>query len=388
MKRDSSSKKQQVTIREVAAKAHVSLSTVSRVMRNPANVPEPTVTKVRAAAKELNYIYNAMAGSLSSRRSNTIGVLLPSSAFWPFGANLMAIQNVCMEKNFSCRVAMQQFSPELERRAMRRFHEQRIGGLILVGLDQSNLSSLYELEESGVPCIMLWETLEEKLNYVAIDNFRAAYNGIRYFIDLNHERIGLLMGSSKCAHRNHERLRGYRQALQDHGMPYDPALVQASLPTLLQGREGIRALLRLNSPPTAVLCATDYLAIGAMRGIHDAGLRVPDDISVCGFDDAELSSYFIPPITTIKTPCYEMGEIATTKLIEALENQVPLDVHYILDTEMLIRSTVARQRSTPAVPMPLQQAQTQKLEGTEPQRKNFPEPAGEYDISPEQAHGK
>lgn len=102
----------------------------------------------------------------------------------------MAVQEVCSEHNFSCRVAVSQFSPEQERLALRRFHEQRICGLILAGLDKSNVSYLKALEKSGIPCIVLWEMAHESLNYIGVDNFRSAYAGIKYFIDLGHERIG------------------------------------------------------------------------------------------------------------------------------------------------------------------------------------------------------
>ena len=137
------------TIKDVAVKANVSLSTVSRALREPDKTPAETVSKVRAAAEALNYVYNATAGSLSKRRSDTIGILLPSPTYAAFGVNLMAIQKTCSERNYSCKVALSQFSPEEERLAMRRFHEQRIGGLILVGLDMSNVEYMKTLEAAG-----------------------------------------------------------------------------------------------------------------------------------------------------------------------------------------------------------------------------------------------
>lgn len=333
-----------VTIKDVARAANVSLSTVSRALRDPERTPGETVRKVRAAAEALDYVYNATAGSLSRQRSDTIGVLIPSPVYAAFGLNLMAVQQVCSEHNFSCRVAVSQFSPEQERLALRRFHEQRIGGLILAGLDKSNVSYLKSLENSGIPCIVLWEMAHESMNYIGIDNFRSAYTGIKYFIDLGHERIGLMLGPFACAQRNTDRLKGYKKALADNGIPFDEALVRSQPPTFLFGKESMRAYLRLQTPPTAVLCVNDYLAIGAIRAIHEAGLRVADDISICGFDDVEISAYYNPPITTIRTPCYEMGKMAAQMMIEALEEQKPLKVQYQLDTEIIARSTCSRRR--------------------------------------------
>lgn len=334
--------KTQITIKDVANQAQVSLSTVSRALRDPQSVPEATLLKVRAATKALGYVYNAMAGSLSSRRTSTIGVLIPSPVYAAFGMNLMAIQDVCSDRNFSCRVAAHQFSPVQERQMLKRFHEQRVEGLIIAGLDASNIPALKEIEASGIPYLTLWETLDKKSNYIAIDNFKASYNMIAYLIALGHERIGLLLGPLRCAQRNQERLRGYRQALSDHGIAYDTSLVCSTLPSFMYGCESMRSLLRLENVPTAVMCDSDYLAIGAMRAVHEAGLLIPEDISVCGFDDIEIASYVIPPITTIKTPCYEMGRLAATHMLDALQAGTSLNVHYVLDTELVVRDSCAR----------------------------------------------
>mgnify|MGYP000054928525 FL=1 len=104
----------------------------------------------------------------------------------------------------------------------------------------------------------------------------------------------------------------------------------------------MRAFLKLQDPPTAVLCVNDYLAIGAMRAITEAGLSVPEDISVCGFDDIDIAAYFNPPLTSIKTPCYEMGQMAANIMISAIESQTPLKVQYLLDTELIVRRTCGR----------------------------------------------
>ncbi len=331
-----------VTIKDVAMAANVSLSTVSRALREPDRTPPETVYKVRAAAKALNYVYNATAGSLSSSRSDTIGVIIPSPVYAAFGINLTAIQEVCGERNISCRVALSQFSPEQERLALRRMHEQRTGGLILVGLDKTNVDAVLELEKSGIPSIVLWDVVDERLNYIAVDNYTSAYAGIKFLIDLGHTRIGLMLGPFTCAQRNYDRLEGYKKAMDEHGVPYDENLVHSQPPTLLHGKESMREYLRLDNPPTAILCVNDYLAIGAIRTIHEAGLKVPEDISVCGFDDIDISAYFTPPLTSIRTPCYELGQMSAEILIDSITQQKPLNVHYLLDTEIISRKTCSR----------------------------------------------
>ena len=340
-------KKTRATIKDVAEKANVSLSTVSRALRDPEKTPPATVRKVMEAVESLNYVYNATAGSLSGRRSNTIGVMLPSPAYSAFGINLLGIQDVCSARNYSCRVASSQFSPEAERLALHRFHEQRIGGLILCGVDKSIIQYVKNLENEDIPCVVLWEIPDDGLNYIGIDNERAAYAGMKYLMDLGHRRIALLLGPITCAARNFDRLVGYKKVLAEYGIPVDEALIRVQPPSFLLGKESMRAFLKLPERPTAVLCANDYLAIGAIRAITEAGLSVPEDISVCGFDDVDVSAYFNPPLTTIKTPCYQMGKMAADMVIDALESQKPLRVQYLLDTELVVRATCNRPKEKP-----------------------------------------
>ena len=332
------------TVKDVAARAGVSTSTVSRALTSPERVRPETVRKVREAAGALHYVYNATAGSLSSRRTDSLGVILPSSAYSAFSVNLMGIQDVCAERNFSCRIAASQFQPDKERLAMQKYHEQRVSGLIMAGIDPSNIPYLKDMMEDGIPAVVLWESPGEDYNYIAIDNFKVAYSGVKYLISLGHERIALLSGPFPCASRNVERVRGYKAVLADHGLPYSDVFVREQLPTFLDGKESMRACLRLPEPPTAVLCVDDYLAIGAIRAIHEAGLRVPGDISVCGLDDVDISAYFSPPITTIKTPGLFMGRMAAEELIAAIEQGRPLQTKYMLDAELVIRESCAARK--------------------------------------------
>ena len=329
------------TIKDVAEHAGVSQSTVSRALSTPGIVKEETARRIHEAAKSLSYVYNATAGSLSSRKTDALGVILPSSAYSGFATNLMGIQDVCSERNFSCRIAASQFQPEKELLAMRKYHEQRVSGLLMAGIDPTNVPYLQTMIDDGIPAVVLWETPGESFNYIAIDNYKAAYEGIKYLIALGHKRIALLSGLYTCAQRNVARLAGYKAVLTAHGLPFDAKLVRSHLPTFLDGKEAMRACLLMDDPPTAVLCVDDYMAIGAIRAIHEAGLRVPEDISVCGFDDVDISAYFNPPLTTIKTPGQMMGRMAAEAIINAIEKDMPLQAKYILDAELVVRGTCA-----------------------------------------------
>lgn len=333
------------TIKDVAGLAGVSQSTVSRALSTPEMVKEETVLKVREAARALNYVYNATAGHLSSRRTDSLGVIIPSSAYSAFAINLMGTQEVCSNYDFTCRIATSRFEPELELQAMRKFHEQRVSGLIMAGIDTSNIPYLKTLMEDGIPAIVLWESPGEEFNYIAVNNWKASYDAVDHLISLGHRRIALLSGPYACAKRNYDRLEGYKAVLRDRGLPFREEFVRSQLPTFLDGKAAMRSCLSLESPPTAVLCANDYLAIGAIRAVHEAGLSVPEDMSVCGFDDVDISAYFNPPITTMKTPGEAMGRMAAETLIKSIERGTFPHVQYVLDAELVVRKSCAPPRS-------------------------------------------
>ncbi|MDR1777438.1 MAG: LacI family transcriptional regulator [Desulfovibrio sp.] len=329
------------TIKDIAILAGVSQSTVSRAFNMPGMLRQETVLKVHEAARRCNYVYNANAASLSNRRTDTLGVIIPSSAYSAFAINLMGIQKVCFEHNYSCRLAASQFQPEKELQAMRKYHELRVSGLIMAGIDTSNIPYLRTMTADGIPSIVLWESPGEDFNYIAVNNFKAAYEGVDYLISLGHKRIAFLSGPYACARRNLDRFTGYKAALADRGLPFRKDLVRSQFPTFLDGKTSMRVCLALPEPPTAVLCANDYLAIGAIRAIHEMNLSVPDDVSVCGFDNVDISAYFNPPITTMKTLGEKMGRMAAKAIITAIANDEQLHAQYILDAELIVRKSCA-----------------------------------------------
>ncbi|MDR1659843.1 MAG: LacI family transcriptional regulator [Desulfovibrio sp.] len=329
------------TIKNVAMLAGVSQSTVSRAFNAPEMLRAATVLKVREAARQSNYVYNATAASLSSRRTDTLGVIIPSSAYSAFAINLMGIQEICAERNYSCRIAASRFQPEKELLAMRKYHELRVSGLIMAGIDKSNIPYLKTMMDDGIPAVLLWESPGEEFNYIAVDNFKAAYEGVDYLISLGHRRIALLSGPYACAKRNYDRLAGYKAVHANREIPFREELVRSQLPTFLDGKSSMLACLALPGPPTAVLCGNDYLAIGAIRAVHEKGLSVPNDVSVCGFDDVDISAYFNPPITTMKTPGERMGRMAAEAIINAVDNGARLHARYVLEAELVVRKSCA-----------------------------------------------
>lgn len=326
------------TIKDVADFVGVSPSTISRALNAPEMVRKETVEKIQEATKILNYTYNSAAANLANSCTDALGVIIPSSEYSAFAINLTGVLEVCSRHNFNCRIAASRFDSNLEREAMHKFHEQRISGLIMAGVDEENCDYLQQMMDDGIPSIVLWEVPRENFNYIAVNNYKAAHEVVEYLISLGHKEIAFLSGPV-CARRNADKIEGYKSALADGGLPFRPELVHSQLPTFLGGKAGMKSCLACPHKPTAVICASDYLAIGAIRAIQDAGLSVPEDISVCGFDDVDISAFFNPPITTMKTQAEFMGRTAADMLIRAISQRKPLDIHYMLEAELVVRKS-------------------------------------------------
>jgi DNA-binding LacI/PurR family transcriptional regulator len=232
------------------------------------------------------------------------------------------------------------YSKAEEARLVKQFQERRVAGIIFTGygLGQENL--IRNLMRQNIFCVVTYENLEDTdINYVGFDNFKAAYDATNYLISLRHKRIGLIIGPYRKMGRLLKRFKGYQQALKDHGIQFDAALVVSTEPGLLEGKQAMRQLLHLPEPPSAVFAVSDHLAIGALSSIKQAGFQVPGDISLIGFDGVELAAYCDPPLTTVRVPARDMGRLATEVLMKSINNGVKRPLQYCLDADLIIRKS-------------------------------------------------
>lgn len=160
-----------------------------------------------------------------------------------------------------------------------------------------------------------------------------------HLLSLGHRRIGLIAGPFSVVDRVHKRVLGYRDALEEYGVPYDPGLVEERPPSLIEGRAAAERLLSLADPPTSVFAASDILAIGAMQAIHKSGMKMPQDISLVGFDDIEFAAYMNPPLSSVRVNAHEVGRLAAEIAIEMASERTKTARQYCLDTELIIRDT-------------------------------------------------
>lgn len=329
-----------IRMQEIAAKAGVSLATVSRSIHSPHLVKPETRENIRRVMSEYHYVYNMTASDFSKKRSSVIGVIIPTTKGAIFSNSTQIIQEKAQESGFSLIIGNTGYAGDVESTLLRQFQERRLAGIILTGFAIGQENAVKEVVQSGIPCVVIWETLgDSSLSFVGFNNFTAAYSMTEHLIQLKHQRIGLILGPYTKVRRAKRRLEGYQAALRDSGLKFDPRMVIEKQPTLQEGKEAMQKLLSMRHPPTAVFAASDMLAVGALAAAREKGLRVPEDVSVAGFDDIDFAAFCSPPLTTVRVPAAQMGEMAVNMLVEMIEGNSMGPKQITLNTELVIRES-------------------------------------------------
>ncbi|MGF1609154.1 MAG: LacI family DNA-binding transcriptional regulator [Kiloniellales bacterium] len=335
-------------MREIAHQAGVSIATVSRVLNQPDVVTEETRLAVEQVIKRNHYVSHGMAMSLASNRSSTLGLVIPTITNSIYASSTQAIQQVAQRAGYTVLLGVSEFSPEQEEALIRRLIERRVEGMILTGGERPD--DLYQLlERNGVPYIVTWKLMGGGMRpCVSFDNYEAGRLAMKHLTGLGHRRIGLVCGRSSVNDRARERRRAYEDALSELGLAVDPNLVFERDFEFIEGRAAMHRMLRDQEPPTAVFCANDIQAIGAMTECLEAGLRVPQDISIIGFDDLPVAQYTHPQLTTIRVPAKRMGHLAASKLIGWLKlGEEPAMEE--LPVELVVRGTTGPVQLSPSL---------------------------------------
>jgi DNA-binding LacI/PurR family transcriptional regulator len=303
------------SIKDIARIAGVAHSTVSRALRNSPLVNRQTTEEIQRIAREAGYRTSAAARSLVTRRSDTIGVVVTNIAD-PFIAGVVSgIEETADQHGLSVFLANSNAEPEREVRVVRKFEERRVDGIIVTA---SRVGARYVplLSHIQVPIVLLNNQHPSQFAHsVMIANVQASLEATRHLIALGHRRIAYL-GDRTGYQSDAERYTGYRQALEEGGLPFEPHFLVHGDGRPEGAESAIAELLALPQPPTAVVCYNDLSALGAMRQIRNRGLRIPADISVVGFDDLYISQYLNPPLTTVRQPMRQMGRMAMETLLQ------------------------------------------------------------------------
>ncbi len=333
-----------ISMKELAKKLNLSPITVSRAIKSPHLVKKSTRERILSAMKEYQYVYNAAAGELSSKRSNTIGIITPLMDNYVIAKSIDAFQKSLPEK-YTLIIGSSDYNPETERMLLGKFLERNLAGLIVYGFSQGQEDLIERIQLQRLPCVILHEILKQSdISYVGYDNYKSAFKATELLIHLGHRRIGLIIGPFSIIGRIVKRYSGYKAALEQYGLAYDPNLVLERQPSHQEGKLAMASLLNLPDPPTAVFIAHDEMAIGAMAAVRERGLSVPNDVSIVGFDDIPTAAFCDPPLTTNKIPAEQMGSLAAKALVDLIDNGIDHARQFELEVELIVRESCVAYR--------------------------------------------
>ena len=329
-----------VTIYDIADRANVSIATVSRVLNKNPRVSAQTRARVAKVAHELGYQPHPSAQSLARRQSSLVSAVIPMVTNYFFMEVLRGLQDRLGKSEFDLLVYSARTMEEVGAQLDRALHRGRSAGVLLFSspLREQQLS---RMRRSGQPIILV-DCFHPEFDSVSIDNEQGGYLAARHLIEVGRSRIGLIMAHPGSVPA-HERFRGYVRALAESGIESREEYVVASDDeefhgyTESDGRDAMERLLRADPAPDAVFSTSDVQALGALSALRDAGLHVPEDVAVVGFDDIRLSEYI--GLTTLRQPMYELGRLATEKLLTRIAEPDRIPTHTVFSPHLVMRAS-------------------------------------------------
>jgi LacI family transcriptional regulator len=328
------------TIYEVSKLAGVSLATVSRVMNDTGNVTPKTRKKVLFAIKELGYRPNSMAQSLASKRSNTVGILIPELYGPFFGILLSNIEGELRKAGKRSIITAGHSDEAREKDCIEFLLSSTCDALILYVHSVSN-EYLIELNKGPVPIVLMNRNIPELADHcINLDNEHGGYIATRSLLELGHKKVAYISGPSWKVD-SFKRLSGHKRALQEFGVEFDERLVFEGTFEESSGREGVNHLLQLGHEFTGLVCANDEMAAGAMTSAIEQGLRIPDDLSVMGFDDVAFNRFLNPQLSSIGCRTDEMGQMAASTILKRVYGKENITIQNSFEPEVILRASVS-----------------------------------------------
>lgn len=328
-----------VTIYDVASLAHVSVTTISKILNHKDfDISAETRQRVLGVIKELNFVPSGLARSLVTKKTNTIALLLPSITNQYFAEIARGVENGASALGYNVFLCNTDESHAKEIEYLNVLKERLPDGVIMVPVKESDTNIAVEYEFS-VPYILLdrtYDDMNDDIYCVRFDNVKGGYIATKHLLENGHKRIGIICGPSQNKPSN-DRLMGYKQALKEAGVDFDPSLVFHGDYDYDSGAKGGEYLIDKNV--TAVFCTNDMMACGLYQKIRNMGLKAYDDISVVGYDNIFMSEMLEPPLTTVMQPKLQMGSVATQNLVRMI-NKEPVENDVVFKPELIIRNSV------------------------------------------------
>ena len=330
-----------VTRKDVAERAGVSTATVSYVVNNgPRPVAAETRLKVEQAIEALGYYPNEVARNLSRRHTNTFGLMIPTSANPVFTALTDGLLSVLQKEDYLVLVCSSERSQEREIELARMLRAQQVEGVVIQPFYLPEITAVIEpLRQAQIPVVVIHPELPD-MHCIMLDILLGSRLAMQHLISLGHQRIALLKRPTGSQPNEHREL-AYRQSLAEAEITIDPGLIVECGWDYEDGFQAMNELLTRNPLPTAVFAHNDVMAQGAMHAIWQAGLSIPDDISVVGFDDIPSSAYTNPPLTTLRNPKREVGILAGELLLKLMKGEAIAPSTTTLKSALIVRASTA-----------------------------------------------
>ena len=341
-------KKNPATLSDIAKQLNISISTVSRALHNHPAISQNTKKQIIKLAEKLDYQPNMLALSLLNRKTNTIGIIVPEITSYFFSSVINGIQDLVNDTGYQLIISQTEESNEKEKEILEAMSRVRVDGFLVSPTSETHDAQHFnKLVDNGTPLVIFdRDCAGFNADKVLVDDYDGAFQAVEYLIKTGCRRIVHITGPSNLSISTH-RLNGYLDALKKYHIPKEDQLifnVKGFTPEF--GVEAAKAMMELRQLPDAIFAINDGIAIGAMYVIKEAGIQIPNQISVVGFDDEPHSSYFIPPLTSVWQPVYDMGLLSARILLSKLKGEKPAETRYeMLKPELIIRASSRKLQS-------------------------------------------
>ena len=337
------------TINEIAKKLGLSNATVSRALNNKKGVRPEVREEILRVAKQMDYFPNSVARALVQKKAGAIGIMIPRAnefAFQnPFYSHmLLGLGTVATRHNYRLTLSIN------ERKSYVAMFQQRVVDGIVVVANRIDDERIAELAEKKVPSVVVPGFPQDskiKIASINSENVKSVYRAVSYLISLGHHKIAFILGSMNSLYTI-ERLSGYKAAFRDHHLQYDQKYIVESDFTKMEGFRLMGQLLDLPDPPSSIICIGDMVTLGVLKQINHRGIKIPADISVVAIGCSDFYELFEPPLTTIKSPVVQIGQMAAELVINYLEHGSCRDEQVLIPSEFIIRESTGPYRERPA----------------------------------------
>lgn len=335
-------KKEKATIHDIARKLNITASTVSRALKDHPRISEETKKAVQKAAIKLNYQANHIAAALRSGKSNTLGIIVPTTDRSFFASVIRGVEEIANKAGYNVMICQTYDSYQKEIDSIEALLKARVDGIIIShGKETENFDHFTKVKDKGIPLILFDRSNDELgVSQVVIDDYLGAYKSVEHLIEQGCRRIAHFASTRKISIFK-ERLRGYREALQNHNIKFDPALVIESNLQLEDGRNSMLQLLKLKVKPDGIFSSSALGAVGALQVLKEKNIKVPNEVAIVGFSNEAFTSFTDPPLSAVDQHSMRMGNSAAEVFLEQINAKDKLFIPRttMLRPELIIRAS-------------------------------------------------